>query len=107
MGGWVGTTGLYPLTCNTHLSHMDTELHNNIYKYDYSIHPCNTIIKFADDTALVGLITKDDDTAYRDDVIQLTERCDRNYLTLNTRKTKEVIIDFLRYKAEPPSLYKR
>lgn len=36
-------------------------------------HPCNTIIKFADNTALVGLITNDDYTAYRNEAQNLTE----------------------------------
>ena len=29
-------------------------------------HDCNTIIKFADDTTVVGLITDNDETAYRE-----------------------------------------
>lgn len=45
-----------------------------IYTYDCTPkHPCNTIIKFANDTTLVRLITKDDDTAYRHKVRQMTE----------------------------------
>jgi hypothetical protein len=34
-------------------------------------HDYNTIIKFADDSAVVGLITDDDETAYREEVRDL------------------------------------
>ena len=42
--------------------------------YSLFIHDCtakhdsNTVIKFADDTTVVGLITDNDETAYREDV---------------------------------------
>jgi hypothetical protein len=35
-------------------------------------HDSNTIIKFADDTTVVGLITGNDETAYREEVSDLT-----------------------------------
>ena len=35
-------------------------------------HDSNTIIKFADDMAVVGLITNDDETAYREEVSDRT-----------------------------------
>ncbi len=45
-----------------------------LYTYDCtSIHPTNTIIKFADDTTIVGLISGGDETAYRDEIHRLTE----------------------------------
>jgi siderophore synthetase component len=34
-------------------------------------HDSNTIIKFADDTTVVGLITDNDETAYREEVRDL------------------------------------
>jgi hypothetical protein len=34
--------------------------------YSVAAHDSNTIIKFADDTTVVGLVTDDDETAYRD-----------------------------------------
>ena len=34
-------------------------------------HDSNTIIKFADDTTLVGLITNSDETAYREEIRDL------------------------------------
>ena len=41
---------------------------------------------FADDTTLVGLITGGDEMAYKDEVQRLAELCNRNHLTLNTKK---------------------
>ena len=35
-------------------------------------HDSNTIIKFADDTTVVGLITDNDETAYREEVRELS-----------------------------------
>jgi hypothetical protein len=35
----------------------------------------NTIIKFADDTTVVGLITDNDETAYREEVRNLAVWC--------------------------------
>jgi hypothetical protein len=36
-----------------------------------TMHNSNTIIKFPDDTAVVGLITVDDESAYREEVSDL------------------------------------
>ncbi|XP_068506162.1 uncharacterized protein [Syngnathus scovelli] len=54
----------------------------------------NRIVKFADDTTLVGLITKGDETRYRSEVDLLTTWCRDNNLLLNVNKTKEIIVDF-------------
>ena len=53
-----------------------------------------TLVKFADDTALLGLIKNDDDTAYLDQINHFTNYCDQNFLELNVNKTKEMVIDF-------------
>ena len=58
----------------------------------------NHIIKFADDTTVVGLINNDDDSAYREEVHQLINWCDKNNLQLNVNKTKEIIVDFRKEK---------
>ena len=60
-------------------------------------HPSNLIIKFADDNTVVGLISGGDETAYRDEVQQLSAWGSANNLQLNTSKTKEIIIDFRRH----------
>ena len=49
-------------------------------------HDSNTI-KFADDTTVVGLITDNDKTAYREEVRDLAMWCQDN-LSLNVIKTK-------------------
>ncbi|XP_068507989.1 probable RNA-directed DNA polymerase from transposon X-element isoform X2 [Syngnathus scovelli] len=54
----------------------------------------NRIVKFADDTTLVGLITKGDETRYRSEVDLLTTWCRDNNLLLNVDKTKEIVVDF-------------
>ena len=57
-------------------------------------HDSNTIIKFADDTTVVGLITDNDETAYREEVRDLAIWCQDNNLSLNVTKTKELIRDY-------------
>src|SRR4029434_2924908 len=63
------------------------------------------IIKFADDTTVIGLISEDDESAYRDEVQKLTVWCSDNNLSLNTTKTKELILDYRRQSAVPAPLY--
>ena len=50
----------------------------------------NHIVKFADDTTVVGLIRDNDDM----EVEQLVDWCRENNLILNVDKTKEIIVDF-------------
>ncbi len=64
----------------------------------------NHIIKFADDTSVVGLISNNDETHYREEVAQLAEWCGANNLSLNVEKTKEVVMDFRRNSVDHPPL---
>jgi hypothetical protein len=57
-------------------------------------HDSNTIIKFADDTTVVGLITDNNETAYRVEVRELAVWCQDNNLSLNVSKTKDLIMDY-------------
>ena len=67
----------------------------SLFTYDCTtIHGSNTIVKFADDTTVIGLISNNDETAYREEVQHLTAWCANNNLALNTKKTKELIVDF-------------
>ncbi|KAI3358154.1 hypothetical protein L3Q82_003151 [Scortum barcoo] len=59
-------------------------------------HISNHLVKFADDTTLVGLITKGDETHYRKEVQLLTRWCKDNNLLLNVSKTKEIVVSFQR-----------
>ena len=53
------------------------------------MHASNSIIKFADDTTVVGLITNNDKMAYREEVRALGVWCQENNLTLNVNKNKQ------------------
>ena len=57
-------------------------------------HASNSMIKFADDTTVVGLITNNDETAYRQEVRTLGVWCQENKLSLSVNKTKDLIVDF-------------
>ena len=68
------------------------------------LHNSNSIIKFADDTTVVGLISNNDGTNYRSEVSRLTSWCRHNNLSLNVEKTKEIVVDFRRAHTQHPSL---
>ena len=61
----------------------------------------NQVIKFADETTVIGLITNDDETSYRREVENLEIWCQENNLALNVDKTKEIIFDYRR----PPKVH--
>ncbi len=63
--------------------------------------PSVKLLKFADDTTLIGLIKDGDESAYRQEVKELAVWCSLNNLELNTLKTVEMIVDFRR---NPPAL---
>ena len=60
----------------------------------------NTIIKFANNTIVVGLITDNDETACREEVRDLALWCQDNNFSLNMIKTKEVIVDHRNRRTE-------
>ena len=62
----------------------------------------NVIVCSADDTAV---ISNGDETAYRQEVRGLERWCGENNLILNTKKMKELILDFRRKDPIPPPLY--
>ncbi len=64
----------------------------------------NHVIKFADDTSVVGLISNNDETHYKDEVAQLAEWCGANNMSLNVSKTKKVVMDFSRNSVDYPTL---
>lgn len=67
-------------------------------------HVSNTIVKFANNTTVLGLISGGDESAYRHEVEQLRVWCRENNLLLNTSKTKELVIDFRKKKTDIPPL---
>ncbi len=73
----------------------------SLYTHDCTaIYSSNVIIKFADDTMVIGLITDNGEMAYRDEVSTLTKWCQENHLSLNINKTKELVVDFRRQSRE-------
>uniref|UniRef100_A0AAV2M0P0 SUEL-type lectin domain-containing protein n=1 Tax=Knipowitschia caucasica TaxID=637954 RepID=A0AAV2M0P0_KNICA len=71
-----------------------TALHNS--------HDSVKLIKFADDTTLIGLISNNDESAYRREVDRLVSWCSGNNLELNAQKTVEMIVDFRKSTVPPP-----
>jgi len=73
------------------------------FQYSLFTHDCqsvcgtNSIIKFADDTTVIGLISNNE-TAYREEVQHLAMWCANNNQLRNTSKTKELIVDFWKKK---------
>ena len=63
-------------------------------------HDSNTLIKFADDTTVVGLIPNTDEMVYREEVRELAVWCQDNNLSLKVSKTKELIVDYRKRRAE-------
>ncbi len=73
----------------------------SLYTHDCTAtHSSNVIVKFADDTTVIGLITDNDETAYREEVSTLTKWGQENHLSLNIDKTKELVVDFRRQSRE-------
>ncbi|KAK1796275.1 hypothetical protein P4O66_009347, partial [Electrophorus voltai] len=64
------------------------------------MHSSSHIIKFADDTTMVGLINKDNESAYREEVRELLSWCKVNNLYRNVDKTKEMVVDFRRARRD-------
>ena len=65
-------------------------------------HNTNTIVKFADDMTVVGLITKGNESANREEVQRLTEWCTENNLKLNTKNKTKITHYGLREEAGCP-----
>ncbi|XP_053735365.1 uncharacterized protein LOC128767377 [Synchiropus splendidus] len=61
-----------------------------------SSHESVKLIKFADDTTIIGLISDGDESAYRREVERLVSWCSHNNLELKAQKTVEIVIDFRR-----------
>ncbi len=74
----------------------------SLYTHDcVSSHSSTSIVKFADDTVVLGLISNNDETAYLGEIERLTSWCQDNCLSLNVSKTKELIVDFRKRQQRP------
>ena len=66
----------------------------NIYTYDCTASGSSTsIIKFADDTVVLGLISQNNEQPYQNQVADLALWCQSNNLALNVNKTKEMVVE--------------
>ncbi|KAK1796449.1 hypothetical protein P4O66_009500 [Electrophorus voltai] len=66
----------------------------SLYTYDCTATSSSTIIvKFADDTVVVGLISDNNERAYLEEIKHLENWCQENNLLLNVSKTKDLIVD--------------
>ncbi|XP_077984681.1 uncharacterized protein LOC144439278 [Glandiceps talaboti] len=66
-----------------------------------SVQTC-PLIKFADDSAMIGLLDDDvDDINYLHQIDRFVAYCDQNHLILNVAKTKEMVIDFRKRRGDP------
>ena len=52
---------------------------------------------------MVGLITDNGETAYREEVRDLAGWCQNNNLSLNVIKTKEMMVDYRKRRTHPLS----
>ncbi len=74
----------------------------SLYTHDcVSSHSSTSIVKFADDTVVLGHISNNDEAAYLHEVERLTSWCQDNCLSLNVSKTKELIVDFRKRQQRP------
>ena len=62
------------------------------------------LLKYADDECLVGLIREDSSAIYEEEVERLSSWCSENFLHMNVKKTKELVIDFRKNCQPPPTL---
>ncbi|KAK1802031.1 hypothetical protein P4O66_004365 [Electrophorus voltai] len=66
----------------------------SLYTYDCVATSSSTIIvKFADNTVVMGLISDNDERAYLEEIKHLENWCQENNLLLNVSTTKELIVD--------------
>ncbi len=99
----MGNNTSSPLVLNTGASQgcVLSSLLYSLYTHDCTAtYSSNVIVKFADDTTVIGLITDNDETAYREEVSTLSKWCQENHLSLNIDKTNELVVDFRRQSRE-------
>ena len=59
-----------------------------------SSHQSVKLLKFADDTTIIGLISGGDESAYRWEIDHMAAWCTQNNLVLNAVKTVEMVVDY-------------
>ena len=77
----------------------------SIYTNDcISLHENCSIVKYADDTVIIGKITDGNDDTFLTQVHEFVQWCDNNFLNLNVKKTKEMVFNFSRLRTEPMNI---
>lgn len=71
--------------------------HDLVASYDN-----NVIIKYADETTIIGLISSNDESQNREEVENVVQWSKKNNLLLNTSKTCELVIDFCHNRNQLP-----
>ena len=66
-----------------------------------TLFPSCRVLKYADDTVIIGLITNDDESEYRSQISHTSDWCNQHNLLLNVNKTKELLFDFRRNRPDP------
>ena len=74
-----------------------------LYTNDCSGTDSSLLIKYSDDTALLDLTNSH--STFAEQVEKFSTWCTDNYLDLNVKKTKELVIDFRRMPTTVPDLY--
>ena len=67
-----------------------------VYTNDLCRDGKSLVIKYADDTVILGLVENNDDKNYLDCVEYTNNWCKNNFLDLNVSKTKEIVFNFRR-----------
>ena len=74
----------------------------SLFAYDcVYCHESSKILKYSDDTTVLGLTTNSDESEYHDQMNKLISWYSKNNLDLNVNKTKQIIVDFRRKKSSP------
>ena len=64
-----------------------------------------SLVKFANDTELIGKISNDEGALYHKQIENFVNWCDENYWYLNVSKTKEMCIDLRKNQRCPKPVY--
>ncbi|KAK1799486.1 hypothetical protein P4O66_007711 [Electrophorus voltai] len=92
--GWATVSSTLTLSTGASQGCVLSPLLYSLYTYDCTATSSSTIIvKFADDTVVMGLILDNDERAYLEEIKHLENWCQENNLLLNVSKTKELIVD--------------
>jgi hypothetical protein len=65
-----------------------------------AVHDSNTIITFSDEATVVRLFTDNNEAANRQEVKDLAVWCQNNNQSLNISKTKELIVEYIKWRCE-------